>query len=328
MRGHQGLAAVGVAAAVVALGAETAEARRNRPKGGEGCAEVYDGALKLERAGKLREASGALQSCARSTCDVFVQHQCTMRYARLEAEIPSVVPVVTDSSGAPVVDVRVSMNGQLLTSRIDGRGLAIDPGVHEFSFETDGGGVVATRRVVILQGQRNRPIAVSVPASPAKGRPLAIAPGPLALEPPGEAPSLPSALKLDAPALVETATAPGPAAQPRRWSVARLAPIVLAGVGLAGAGSYVAFSTWGRRDNRELAQCAPACRQSSVDHIARLYRVADLSMGVAVLGLGTAAGLLMRPQYWRAERPRGRSGLALDVRPGRSGASATISGAF
>ena len=94
-------------------------------------------------------------------------------YAQLESDIPSVVPLVSDENGEPRVDVQVTIDNELLTSRLDGRALPIDPGMHEFSFTADGA-VLATQRLMIVQGQRNRPIAITLQ----KRRRAALGPSP------------------------------------------------------------------------------------------------------------------------------------------------------
>jgi hypothetical protein len=78
-----------------------------------------------------------LLTCAKATCGGLLKQQCTNLYMQLESDIPSVVPLVTDDAGAPRVDVQVTMDGEVLTSRLDGRSLRVDPGLHEFSFSAD-----------------------------------------------------------------------------------------------------------------------------------------------------------------------------------------------
>ena len=278
----------------------------------QACKAAIDEALKLEQEAKLQEASKRLATCAQVSCDVFIQHECTVRRSQLETEIPSVVPVATDESGAPVVEVRVKMDGEVLAERIDGRGVPIDPGVHEFTFETEERGVVATKKLVILQGERNRPIAVTIRKAAA-----------VSLTPAPEAATAPPVAKRESPALD---TRPRPSSG--GWStISYLAPYVLAGVGVVGVGGYALLTTWGQKDNRQLAQCAPACSPASVDHIRKLYTAANISLAVGVVTLGTAAGLIIRPEF-REERRRRRGGLTVDVQAAATGASATISGAF
>src|SRR5262249_20005876 len=137
---------VGVGAAAMVLGSRRGITKPPPLKGEVACRSAYKSATALEEAGQLLEARRALKKCARSACDNALRARCVINYVQLQADLPSVIPTVTDATGTPVVDVRVTMDGAPLTSRIDGHALPINPGLHEFSFERDG--VVATEKVV------------------------------------------------------------------------------------------------------------------------------------------------------------------------------------
>jgi hypothetical protein len=146
-------AVVGVLSAVAGRPVWGAEEART-------CRSAYDKAQDLERSSRLIEAKESLQSCARPRCGRRLQQVCAAKFSLIESDIPSVVLLVTDGTGAPRVDVGVKMDGAPLATEIDGRALPVDPGLHEFSFSTIDG-VFATRKVLVGQGQRNRPIEVS-----------------------------------------------------------------------------------------------------------------------------------------------------------------------
>jgi hypothetical protein len=126
------------------------------------CSSNYQSGLDREQSGHLIEASELFLACAKEACGTLLQ-ECGSKHIQLAAEIPSIVPVVTDHRGQPNVDVEVKMDGEVLTSKLDGRALRIDPGAHEFAFSTTNGGVFATQKLMILQGQRNRLISASLP---------------------------------------------------------------------------------------------------------------------------------------------------------------------
>ena len=121
------------------------------------CAAAYARAKDRQAAGQLKEARDLLLGCISPACEIGLQQQCTNLYTQLDSDIPSIVPVVTDGAGAPLVDVQVTMDGTVLASHIGGQALLVDPGVHEFTFSANGV-VFATQKLMILQGQRNRPI--------------------------------------------------------------------------------------------------------------------------------------------------------------------------
>src|SRR5579864_8281450 len=90
-----------------------------------------------EREGKLRDARKEWQACIDDACG-NVSQNCATRLSSLESWMPSIVPVVTDATGTPKVDVEVKMDGDVLTTQLDGHGLPVEPGLHEFTFSADG----------------------------------------------------------------------------------------------------------------------------------------------------------------------------------------------
>jgi hypothetical protein len=205
------------------------------------------------------------------------------------------------------VNVRVTMDGELLTDEVNGRALPVDPGVHEFSLETDDG-VVATRRIVIMEGRRNRKIAFSIPdpnardderdqseSSKRRERRRASA----------ASARVSAAIRMQVPAA-------------RAHRVSSLPGFVVIGAGVLGIGGYGVLSYWGRKDNDLLARCSPDCAKSDVDHIHTLYLAADVSLGVGVTALLVGSWMV-----WRSH-----STYTLDVRPTDSGAIAAFGGAF
>ena len=72
--------------------------------------------------------------------------------------------MVLDESGDPRVDVEVKMDGQVITSQLNGCAIPIDPGTHEFSFST-AGGTFALQKLAIVEGERNRLLTASYSAN-------------------------------------------------------------------------------------------------------------------------------------------------------------------
>jgi hypothetical protein len=299
------------------------------------CTAAFKDGVKLEQAARLREAQKAFAACSKSACGASVRRECIMRYGQLASDIPSVVPVVTDATGEPILDVKVTMDGETLTSQIDGRAVPVDPGLHEFSFTTPAG---ATRqKIVILQGQRNRPIAVTIGPSQRGAAPrAAVASAPVTPVSPTalveQEPPVPAAATEPRPMPAEPAAAEEPpsSARPTR-SRGSVPAYILSGVGVAGVAGYALLTYWGRKDNDMLAQCTPNCSPGSVSHVKNLYLGANVSLGVGVAALGTATWLYLRSGKGREQvagnkaRP---SGYAVDVSPVRAGALASVRGAF
>src|SRR5579859_1272577 len=127
------------------------------------CSNVYNDGLELEDQGKLLRAREVLLSGAKARCIAPVRQACRRRYDQLAAEIPSVVPIAMTEEGDPLDDVQVAIDNQIVASRLDGRSLQLDPGLHEFAYSVDGK-VVAAEKIMIVQGQRNRPISITIKA--------------------------------------------------------------------------------------------------------------------------------------------------------------------
>jgi hypothetical protein len=319
------------------------------------CAAAYTKAQERAQAAHLREAKELLSKCARATCGTFLHQECTTLYTQLDADIPSVVPLVTDEAGAPHALVEVRMDGELLTSKLDGHALPVDPGKHEFSFSTDAG-VFASQKVMIVQGQRNRTIAAKLRSGKKSEAVAAAGDGAAAGAPEGGAAE--PAAKTEAPPAEaesnETESSAGePAAAPRVRTITRTRTVsagtpvlsyVFAGTGVAALGGAAALTFWGRKDNTALDKnCDPNCSQSSVNHVKKLYLAADVAAGVGVASLIVSTWLYVRAHTTTTEeipapstattkqRPKRavQTALRFDVLPAPSGgALATVGGTF
>ena len=135
---------------------------RTAPKGPAACMALYDNADRDAQSGHLREARGLLIGCARAACGHALLTACSTKFTQLDTvDVPSIRPAVTDLSGAARSDVQVRMDGELLAAHLDGQALPVDPGMHEFSFETQGG-QSSTQKILIVQGEQGRALPVLV----------------------------------------------------------------------------------------------------------------------------------------------------------------------
>ena len=89
---------------------------------------AYKSAIDAEKAGHLREARETLRTCAEATACAGLAPKCAAKYTQLGADMPSIVPIVADDTGTPRADVEVRMDGQMLTSKLDGKGIPVEPG--------------------------------------------------------------------------------------------------------------------------------------------------------------------------------------------------------
>jgi hypothetical protein len=325
-RGIRTVGFCGVAIFLCARPTESAPARGSKVRAA--CAIAYKSALDLESKAQLVQAKETFATCMKAACGA-VRQRCAARHAQLDADIPSVIPVVTDESGAARSDVQVTMDGVVLTSELDGRPLPVDPGLHAFEFATNAG-VLATKKVLIVQGERNRAISVEFGSADKRGAKRSAADVPPADHNGEEAtertePSPERKAPIKEPAPVASA-ADEPAPPRSSGGGPGAAPYLLGVVGVAGLGAYGAFTYWGKKDNQLLSQCSPNCAPSSLEHIRKLYLVADISLGVGVAALGAATWIALSSGSSK-EKPS-EAAYVVDVTPTRSGAYATVSGKF
>ena len=336
------IASAGLCAAAALLCASTGEGADKSDKGKRlaqpnQCEATWRDAQERSDAGRLRQARDLFLECARPSCGSVFVKQCVTKLTQLEADIPTIVPLATDEAGSPVVNVQVKADGEVVALKLDGRALAMDPGLHELSFSTWEHGVFATEKVMIVEGQRNRPIAVSFrKPDAARAGAIAAAPGAVSSSAPDK--SAPEKGASDANASVRPASDVAPAAPlatsheasggvlPARRGRSAF-PFLLGGVGLASVGAGALMTYWGNKDNTALKSCSPNCASSDVAHIHELYLASDITFaaGAAALGL---AGVLLLTGHSSSDGGPARTTTGLAVQPTPSGAFASWTGTF
>jgi hypothetical protein len=304
----------GVAALLVTSSVSAAP----KQKAQNACAAAYKTAQQREEAGRLIEARALLVSCAKTSCGMTLMEQCAAMHTQLESDLPTFLPVVTDDGGASRLDVEVRVDGEVVTSKLDGRPLAIDPGAHDITFTTDGGSshdqkfaLVTTVKVKIDARDRGRAIAITLPSSSRESAPAVTK----AVEP----------VTSEKPVVAGVVGVAAPAEPPKQGRSAF--PYVLGGAGILAIGAGALMTVWGRSDNARLAECSPNCSQRSIDHIQTMYVAADISLGAGVVALGVATVLLVTRS--KEAKPAARAAYGIDVKPTPSGgAFTTLSGSF
>jgi hypothetical protein len=136
------------------------------------CISAYEQAQTLRKDGKFITAKEQATICARDACPAILVKDCTRWIGELEASTGSVVCEAKTTGGKNVSDVRVTVDGSELTTRLDGRAIAVDPGKHAFRFER--GGATYDETVLVREGEKNRRITATLPetAADARGLPL------------------------------------------------------------------------------------------------------------------------------------------------------------
>ena len=152
------------------------------------CLAASDASLQAGNEHKLRAERADLLVCAASSCPVDIRKECARRVEEVNGKLPTVIFEARDTAGNDRSAVRVTLDGELLTERLEGTAVSIDPGEHTFLFEAAGETAV-TKKLVVRQGQKDRREAVvflsSAPAS------VAIAPAATKAISPPPAPPVP-----------------------------------------------------------------------------------------------------------------------------------------
>lgn len=242
------------------------------------CAESAVEGQRLRVRGKLRDSLTAFTACAAQRCPSLIRKDCSNWRAEVEAALPTVVvrAVAGEDTARELYDVEVQVDGAIVTRKLDGGALAVDPGEHTFGFRTAGSEPV-TRQVVVRVGEKHRLIEVTL------GTPAA----PDTVATPGD----PGAAgnKRPAPPQGTVVTEPAPPPPPRMTA----ASWILLGVGVAALGSAGYFGGTGWSDVKSLRdRCAPRCPQEDVDAARTKLLVADVSLAAGVVALASAGWLI------------------------------------
>lgn len=248
--------------------------------------QAYDDSQRLRRTGKLLDAKAALLTCSQTDCPGAVVTECTKWLSEVNASIPTVVLGARSWDGHDLRDIRVSVEGHTVAQQLTGQAVPLDPGPVTFVF-TDAKGVEVKAQAVIREGEKNRAVVVDFPKPP----------------PPPAGPSdprtfsIPESGSVPAPAVTSPASSAQPEQAPPQPAgdspTIGTVPIVLAAVGAVGLGSFVFFGLDAKSDVSDLRdRCAPRCTDDEVSTARRKALIADISLGVSAVALGTAAVLV------------------------------------
>jgi hypothetical protein len=262
------------------------------------CVEAFDKAQALRKEDKLIESRKTLLTCTRDACPAMVRSDCDDLVQRIERAMPSVVFSATDGSGRDLLDVRVSVDGVVVASNLDGKAVPIDPGPHVFRFERDGTAPIE-ERILVREGEKSRTVSVRIgsaeppPVVPPPPPPLAT---PVAPVPPPVAPSTsqPSALP---------------------WVGVGIGAAGLVSIGVGAGFTAIASSKW----NDAKAQCGTGCLPGSQAYATR----DDASTAATVATITIVGGAVLAAAGLTLFIVAPRSAKRVGVTPGLGSLSLT-----
>jgi hypothetical protein len=121
----------------------------------EQCLDANARAQDLRLGRKLSLARDQLRLCVDAACPSIVRSDCAKWLDEVERALPTIAFQAKDASGADVTAVGVTVDGEVLVDRLDGRAMPVDPGPHVFTF-TAAGGRTVTRTLIVTEGEKWR----------------------------------------------------------------------------------------------------------------------------------------------------------------------------
>ena len=280
--------AAGIAAAPLA----TTTAAYAGPKE---CVAAADEGQRLRDDGKLNAAREKFIVCAAKACPSVVSKQCSQWLVETEKDMPTMTFRALDDQGKETLEVKVLVDDGKVSDTIDAHALALDPGEHKVRFERADGRAIE-EKILLRPGEKNRLIELSFQVKAA---------------PPPETPK----------------TTPQPPATPegdKSFHVPLLGWVGL-GVGVAGGVMTAIFALSANSDETHLrTTCAPACDPSEKSSIDTKVVLANVGLGIGIVGLGVAVvttvlantGKSSDQPVAKSSAAPPKSSVAFDVAPG------------
>jgi hypothetical protein len=131
----------------------------------DACAGASEQGQDLRDQGHLRAARAQFVTCAAQRCPAVVQKDCAEWLAAVDDALPTVIVHAHDGAGRDLTEVRVTVDGEVIAERLDGRALPVDPGEHTFRFSA-AGAPEQSRKLVLHEREKGRPVEVVLGAPP------------------------------------------------------------------------------------------------------------------------------------------------------------------
>ncbi len=252
--------------------------------------------------------------CMAKSCPPQISADCDRLLREVDSAMPTMVFAARDPAGRDIAGVSVTMDGKPFIAMLEGKAVSVDPGQHRFLFSAPGYAPLETS-MVVLESQKDRLALVvltattpAVPAASSASTPTApsgpgvpggaAAPGPIAgVEGTSLAPYA-------APTSAETVGRPTPAPSSAGPSARQTVGLVVGGVGIAGllvgtVSGIMALSK-GSTLHDECpggnSACPPSA-QSDINGLNSAATIADVGIGVGLVGLGIGAVLWSLPSH-------------------------------
>jgi hypothetical protein len=288
------------------------------PQAADECIDAHEQSQVLRRSGHLLQARDGFKLCSQRECPEVVRTDCVRWFLDVSRELPSVV-VAAREGETQVVDASLYVDGRLVSERLDGAPLELDPGLHRFRLVRSGwrnddpcpphsGGCIDQQQLVLAE-QQGRLLEFRFEGGSSK---VAAASG-------------------------ETAPFAGALADQPLVTPDKYRPIPWYGYVLAGSSVAMAISAatlWRLAESdasRLDAECRPFCSEAQLKPLHQKLFWSDVS-AVASAGLlgGAVLAFVTRPTVERRNEPyktRARSlGMQISMLPIPQGAWVGVAG--
>jgi hypothetical protein len=258
------------------------------------CVQASDKAQQLRVAGKLLAARDTLRICVQDSCPGVVREACAQWLNEVQASLPSIVIGAKDADGKDLLDLKVSIDGALVTEHLGGLAVSIDPGRHKMKYEKPNGAVLE-EEILVGEGAKNREVAVVFPG---------------AVKPVGAAAS--------------TAPSGGATQGPKGASTFNTAMGTVFGVvgaGALGAALYLDLSATSDVNDLKQSACAKTstCPSSRVNQDELDYDLAGVGLGVGIVAVGVAVYVFVAHPFGDRPASGTSSGTSFRVVPSPHG---------
>jgi hypothetical protein len=144
---------------LVALAAPTREA----------CVEAYEQSQVAIKRGELSKGRDLVRVCLDSACPPRLQADCATWLTEIETKQPTIVVSYKDRRSVQRTDVEVFVDGKSVATKLDGRGIAVEPGAHTIRIQPTDDQPMEEKRVV-REGVKLDPVEFSraVKAAPTR----------------------------------------------------------------------------------------------------------------------------------------------------------------
>lgn len=229
------------------------------------CAQAAEDGQRLRDDNKLRGARDKFLECGSESCPLVIRKDCIRWKTELDAAIPNVVVRAVDKRGRDVSGAKIVVDGVSVRDRIDGTGVALDPGEHVIGVVATSGAKV-DQKVVLVRSEHDRVITLSFDVS----------------------------LETNGNAVVDAPLPPAPPPPEKNYAPA----IMLGSAAVISLGVFTALdiTAWGKyKDLENGCGQTKSCTDDEVSTNRTQFRIAGVALAAGVV-LGVAAAyFFVRP---------------------------------